>query len=93
MSATWGSSFEGGWGPFEMIDLCEAAGIEPVITTTAQSTASHPAPGSPSLPACCAPDEMADLIEYCWGNSTTTWGQQRIADGHVAPYKLQCVFI
>eukprot|EP01052_Picozoa_sp_SAG31_P062600 SAG31_NODE_21572_length_546_cov_0.805369_1_plen_90_part_01 len=90
MSATWGSSFEGGCeypcessqfgagcpvgtehmrlnvgGPFEMLDLCEAAGIEPVITTTAQSAASHATPGSPSLPACCAPEDMADLIEYC----------------------------
>ena len=80
-------------GPFEMLDLGEAAGIEPVITTTAQSTASHPAGpgGSPALPACCAPEDMADLIEYCWGNASTTWGQKRIEDGHVAPYKLRYI--
>jgi hypothetical protein len=80
-------------GPFEMLDLGEAAGIEPVITTTAQSTASHPAGpgGSPALPACCAPEDMADLIEYCWGNASTTWGQRRIEDGHVAPYKLRYI--
>lgn len=76
-----------------MLDLGEAAGIEPVITTTAQSTASHPAGpgGSPALPACCAPEDMADLIEYCWGNASTTWGQRRIEDGHIAPYKLRYI--
>ncbi len=91
MSATWGSSYEGGWGPFEMLDLCEAAGIEPIITTTAQSTASHASSGSRALPACCAPEDMADLLEYCWGNSSTIWGQQRIKDGHAAPYKLRYI--
>ena len=74
-----------------MLDLCEAAGIEPVITTTAQSTASHATADSPALPACCAPEDLADLLEYCWGNSSTTWGQQRINDGHEAPYKLRYI--
>lgn len=42
-------------------------------------------------PACCAPEDMADLVEYCWGNGTTTWGQQRIQDGHADPYQLQYI--
>ena len=88
VSATWGSSLEAGWGPFEFIDMCEAAGILPVVTTTAQSTAGH---GVGALPACCAPEDMADLIEYTHGNASTKWGKQRIADGHPAEYHLQYI--
>lgn len=38
--------------PFEMVDMCKAAGFEPIITTTAQAT------------DCCDPSDMADLVEY-----------------------------
>lgn len=34
---------------------------------------------------------MADLVEYCYGNASTTWGSLRIQDGHPAPYKLRFV--
>ena len=26
--------------------------------------------------------------QYCWGDATTQWGQQRIADGHPEPYNI-----
>ena len=29
---TWGYAVPAGWGPFEMVDLCNALGIDPVIT-------------------------------------------------------------
>jgi hypothetical protein len=29
---TWGDSLLSGWGPFEVIDMCVALGIEPIIT-------------------------------------------------------------
>ncbi len=45
-------------------------GIEPIITISADD-------GS-----CCSGDDMANLVEYCYGDSTTTWGAQRIANGH-----------
>ena len=81
----------GGWGPFEMIDVsplrpepvtsvacaqpfrwtspmpwpvlqyAAALGAEPIITTTMTST----------------PDELADLVEYCWGNTSTKMGAKR----------------
>lgn len=35
----WKACLLSGWGPFEMIDMCNALGIEPVITTTETSTA------------------------------------------------------
>ena len=65
----------GGWGPFEMIDYAAALGAEPIITTTKSSS----------------PAELADLVEYCWGNSTTTFGSQRLKDGHADPYKLRFI--
>lgn len=58
--------------------MCRAAGFEPIITTTAQDTS--------GASKCCAPDDMADLVEYCYGNSSTEWGRLRIADGHPDPY-------
>lgn len=78
----------------DFLDMCEAAGIVAVVTTTAQSAAahgSHTPNTSQPLPACCAPEDMADLVEYSWGNSSTTWGRKRIADGHPAPYNLRYV--
>ena len=69
--ATWGRAMNAGWGPFEMIDMCNAAGIEPVITTTASSS----------------PESFANLVEYCHGNASTPMGALRVhEDGHEAPY-------
>ena len=56
--------------------MCTAAGIEPVFTTSADNG------------GCCAPEDMADLVEYCWGSNGTKWGAQRVADGHPAPYRV-----
>lgn len=52
----------GGWGPFEMIDYAAALGAEPIITTTMTST----------------PEEFADLIDYCFSNSSTLLGKKEI---------------
>jgi hypothetical protein len=58
-----------------MVDLCAAAGWEPVVTLSAQQSNG----------------DYADLVEYCWGNSSTQWGVQRLADGHPQPYALRMV--
>ena len=53
--------------------MCNALGIEPVITTTSSSS----------------PHELADLVEYCHGDaSSTPMGQRRAADGHTRPYNV-----
>jgi alpha-L-arabinofuranosidase len=44
--AMWGHSIISGWGPFEMIALCEKAGIEPVMTTSSKDD----------------PEKMAELL-------------------------------
>merc|ERR1712176_576597 len=55
-----------------MVDMCNAMGITPVITTHCQIPTS----------------DYADLVEYCWGDESTLWGKQRILDGHKAPYNV-----
>jgi alpha-L-arabinofuranosidase len=61
-----------GFGMFEIADLCSAIGCFPIVTINNLELAS----------------DMADFVEYCWGNSSTTWGQQRITDGHPEPYNI-----
>ena len=34
------------------------------------------------------PATMADLLEYLYGNESTAFGKQRIADGHEEPFKV-----
>ena len=29
---SWGDALLGGWGPFEVVDMCNALGIEPILT-------------------------------------------------------------
>jgi len=72
-NGVWNACLLAGWGPFEMIDMCNALGIEPVITTTDTSSA----------------DELSDLVDYCHGDATTKMGQKRVADGHPEKYKVK----
>ena len=84
LGAKWGSDLISGFGPFEFLDMCEEAGIEPIMTTAAQ----QPPPSTSQIfgggifPSCCTAEDMGDLIEYVGGNSSTEWGRQRAADGH-----------
>jgi hypothetical protein len=71
MGHQWGDSLVGSWGMFEFIDMCNAADIEPVVTLAYDMNKAA---------------DWADLIEYLYGNSSTTWGALRITDGHPAPY-------
>ena len=73
MGHTWGDSLVGSWGLFEMIDLCNAVGIKPVVTLAYDTNKAQ---------------DWADLVEYLYGDNTTEWGSLRIADGHQEPYYL-----
>jgi hypothetical protein len=77
-------------GPFDMIEMCEAAGFEPIITLREdQSNEDWADLGKRRLFTSFAMSKSDEIaVEYCYGNSTTTWGAQRIADGHPAPYKV-----
>ena len=63
------------------------------MTTAAEATISGDPQAShnigPDFPTiCCSPEDMGDLVEYAWGDESTTWGKQRIADGHPKPYNV-----
>eukprot|EP01052_Picozoa_sp_SAG31_P018398 SAG31_NODE_1301_length_8904_cov_19.129926_2_plen_808_part_00 len=80
VGSIWGSALISGWGPFEAIDMAMAVGFEPVLATFADSIRHT---------SCCSPEDMADLVEYCWGNESTHWGRLRGSDGHSEPYRLR----
>ena len=70
----WGDSLLAGYGPFEVIDMCNVLGIEPVITLAYDDQDTL---------------DWADLVEYAWGDATTPWGRVRIVnDSHPLPYNV-----
>eukprot|EP01047_Picozoa_sp_COSAG01_P072235 COSAG01_NODE_11433_length_1936_cov_1.706042_2_plen_80_part_00 len=75
--------------------MCNAAGIEPIVTTAADSSPTGRARqrhGQPEPSDCCNATDMADLVEYCWGDPyTTRWGRLRAQDGHAEPYRLNYI--
>ncbi len=66
-----------GWGIFDFMNFCEAAGFEYV----------------PDINIAESGEDMADFIEYVKGAATTEWGAKRVADGHAAPYALKYIQI
>lgn len=60
-----------GWRIFEFLDLCERLGVQAVVTLNNLEE----------------PEDLADLVEYAYGNAGTAWGALRIHDGqHPGPY-------
>ena len=64
-----------GWGIFDFLNLCEAAGIV----------------GIPDLDINESPSDMADFMDYYNGTPDSEWGKKRVADGHPAPYRLKYI--
>lgn len=64
-----------GWGIFDFLNLCEAAGIA----------------GIPDLDINESPNDMADFMDYLNGTPDSEWGKKRVADGHPAPYHLKYI--
>ena len=71
----WGNSLLSGFGPFEYIEMAEALDIEPIITLAYDTNDAT---------------DWADLVEYLYGDQTTSWGKRRSADrGHPDPYNIR----
>ena len=64
-----------GWGIFDFLNLCEAAGMV----------------GIPDLDINESPNDMADFMDYLNGAADSEWGKRRVADGHPAPYRLKYI--
>ncbi len=68
----WYPHSSNGWGIFNFLDFCEAAGFLAVPDVNIDET----------------PQDMTDFIEYVNGPADSTWGRKRAADGHPKPYRL-----
>lgn len=64
-----------GWGIFDFLNVCEAAGFLAIPAVNMGET----------------PQDMADFVEYANGPADSPWGRKRAADGHPAPYGLKHV--
>ncbi|SDE91015.1 Alpha-L-arabinofuranosidase [Mucilaginibacter pineti] len=66
-----------GFGIEDFLQFCEAAGFEAAFAINIEET----------------PQDVADMVEYLKGDASTTWGKQRAANGHPAPYKVKYIEI
>ncbi len=71
----WYPQTSNGWGIFDFLDFCEAAGFMPVVDLNMDET----------------PRDLADFIQYTNGPADSEWGGRRARDGHPAPYRLKCI--
>jgi alpha-L-arabinofuranosidase len=69
----WYPQSSNGWGIFDFLDLCEAAGFLPVVDLNIDES----------------PQDLADFVEYANGPADSEWGRRRAQDGHPAPYRLK----
>jgi alpha-L-arabinofuranosidase len=72
-AGTWYPYSSNGWGIFDFLDFCEAAGFLAIPAVNVDET----------------PQDMADFIAYANGPADSEWGRKRAADGHPAPYRLK----
>ena len=66
-----------GWGIFDFLDFCEAAGFAAIPAVNADESAR----------------DMADFVEYANGPANSEWGKKRVDDGHPEPYRLKLLEI
>jgi hypothetical protein len=72
-AGTWYAHSTNGWGVFDFLNFCEAAGFVAI----------------PDLNVNESPRDMADFIEYVNSSLESEWGKKRAADGHPEPYRLK----
>ncbi len=72
-AGTWYRYSTNGWGIFDFLDLCEAAGFLAI----------------PAVNMGESPQDMADFVEYVNVPAESDWGKRRANDGHPQPYGLR----
>ena len=96
-SDLWPSFMSYGLGFYEYFLLAEDIGAigVPVINCglccMAQGNGAGPAVGTPEFEQYI--DDALDLVEFCRGDASTTWGKARIAMGHEEPFELKYIGI
>jgi alpha-L-arabinofuranosidase len=89
---SWGYWSTDGYGLDEFFRQCEDMGMEPLYGINAGLMLGYDGSANNTVPL----DQMGpwvqdalDLIEYANGDTNTTWGAVRVANGHSAPYNLK----
>jgi len=92
MNDAWGYWSTDGFGLQEYLQFCEDMGMQPLYGINAGLALGYNGDTNNTVPL----DQMGpwvqdalDLIQYANGDAGTTWGAQRAATGHPAPFNLQ----
>jgi alpha-L-arabinofuranosidase len=87
---TWGYRSDDGLGLLEFLEWCQDLHMQPLLAVWAGYAldGTHVNPGADLQPYV---QDALDEIQYVTGGTNTTWGGQRAADGHPAPFPLQYV--
>ncbi|MGW5744067.1 LamG-like jellyroll fold domain-containing protein [Amycolatopsis sp. NPDC003861] len=88
-NTAWGYWSTDGFGILDYLKLAEDIGAQPLLALFAGYTLNGQHVSQADYPAYV--QEALDEIEYAIGDSSTTWGAKRIADGHPAPFDLHYV--
>lgn len=85
-----------GLGYFEYLQFCEDIGAKPIPVVAAgvscQNSGRTRGTGQEAIPMedmSSYIQDVLDLIEYCNGTATSTWGKKRAEAGHPAPFNLE----
>ena len=87
----WGYRSSDGLGLLEFLEWCEDLKMQPVVAVFAGYTLRGEKVSGEGLKPFV--QEAVDEIEYCIGDQTTKWGQERAKDGHPEPFKVTYVEI
>ena len=84
----WGYMVDNGLGYHEYLQLCEDLGAQPLFCINCGVSG-----GQSIATANLGPwvQEVLDAIQYANGDTSTTYGAQRAANGHPAPFNLQYI--
>ena len=92
MNDSWGYWSTDGFGAHEFFQFCEDLGMEPLYGINAGLMLGYNGSTNNTIPiADMGPwvQDALDLIQYANGDTNTTWGAQRAANGHPAPFNLK----
>ncbi|MGC9943853.1 MAG: alpha-L-arabinofuranosidase C-terminal domain-containing protein [Verrucomicrobiota bacterium] len=85
----WGYTVSNGLGFYEYLQMCEDIGAQPLFCINCGMDVNQDAVATNDLGSWV--QEVLDAIQYANGDTNTTWGAQRAAAGHPAPFNLQYI--
>ncbi len=89
-NVNWGYRVTDGLGLHELLQLTEDLGAEPLFVTNIGLGHGWSQPYDQLEEFI---QEALDVLEYCNGDITTTWGAKRAANGHPEPFNLRLIEI